>query len=404
MRRKVLIAEAIDTMRSVAETVLRQNGYEVIAVAQADKVKEVLKFSRPDLIVIGADLLGSDQTPCYEKIRQDPKAAGIPMLLFAPTNNANLDLPDEVIVSRPFDPKDFLAKVNHFVGQVPAGKAVSANALDSSAVDDDFLDAALGLDNIDVTDSEDMDKTFAGKTGRVELKKEQIIGLDATVDADRPLTDSSKIESLVINENESQVRQRKQMPSSPPPGGTGKLEILNDQYGLTDPGQLEKDSGNKAHDYDWFVNAVREDNIGKTPPAGMMDSGKLTIDEPSAAVEPIAPSSIGKTSAAKPTQPKADTGVEQFIDEFKKEIEQLRSDEADDLLVPQSKVAEIAAETMTWDEKVEDITPEHARLFAREIAREVGRKVAGIIVAKIDSDKLLRLIKDEVVRRRSDDS
>lgn len=405
MRRKVLVAEAVDTMRSVAETVLRQNGFEVIAVADANKVKEVLKFSRPDLVVVGADLLTSDETPCYERIRQDPKSAEIPMLLFAPSDNAFLDFPEEVIISRPFDPKDFLAKVNHSVGQVQAGKGTGATVPDTSPVDDDFLDAALGLDNIDVTDSEDMDKTFVrGRDQSADPKKDLMVGLDATTDSDKLFRDSSKIESLVINENESHV-QKNPRPSPPPLAGTGKLEILNDQYGLNDPSQLDNEvSGDKAHDYDWFINAVREDNNPEKPVAGAKDSSKISIDHLSGVVDPLTPVKGAKISQPGTAKPKAAAGVEQFIDEFKKEIEQLRSDEPDELSIPLPNVAEAVADKMTWDESVEDITPEHARLFAREIAREVGRTVAEIIVSKIDSDKLLRLIKDEVVRRHSGES
>ncbi len=42
MPRRVLIAEQADTLRSVAETVLRQNGYDVISVTAAEKAREVL--------------------------------------------------------------------------------------------------------------------------------------------------------------------------------------------------------------------------------------------------------------------------------------------------------------------------------------------------------------------------
>ena len=54
MRKRVLIVEGADAVRGVAESVLRQNGYEVIAVSSGEKAKEVLQYARPDLIVLGA--------------------------------------------------------------------------------------------------------------------------------------------------------------------------------------------------------------------------------------------------------------------------------------------------------------------------------------------------------------
>ena len=82
MHRKILVVEQADTMRTVAETVLRQNGYEVIAVSAADKAREVLELSRPDLIIVGADIQTPDGAPFYERLQLDDNTRAIPMLLF----------------------------------------------------------------------------------------------------------------------------------------------------------------------------------------------------------------------------------------------------------------------------------------------------------------------------------
>ena len=41
MRKRVLLAEQSDAIRGVAETVLRQNGFEVIPITTAEKALEV---------------------------------------------------------------------------------------------------------------------------------------------------------------------------------------------------------------------------------------------------------------------------------------------------------------------------------------------------------------------------
>ena len=77
MHRKVLIIEQTDTLRTVAETVLRQNGYEVIAVSAAEKAREVLELTRPDLVIVGADVTGADGSPFYDRLASDSSTAGL---------------------------------------------------------------------------------------------------------------------------------------------------------------------------------------------------------------------------------------------------------------------------------------------------------------------------------------
>jgi CheY-like chemotaxis protein len=406
MRRKVLIVEQTDTTRSVAEAVLRQNGYEVISVAEADRAEEVLEFARPDLLVVSADVQARDRGPFYEKLRQSASTASIPMLLFEPVDRSPLDYPDEVIIRRPFDPRDFLAKVSVFMGQADSREPAKANPLKASAVDDEFLDAALGLDRLVVTDSEVMDSTGAVRMPKVGGQSVQSVGLGGQPNGD-DLSQSAKIESLMIHEDASQIAHKPAAKKGPAPvEGTGKLEILADQYGMADPNALTGQVEGQAHDYDWFINAMRTDDspAGATPQQSVSssrdsrsESGKLSISEPSAAVDPVTP---GPGQGTK--RPVVGTaGVEKFIDEFKREIEQLRADESD--VVHESAPKRTDAKTeggLSWDETLERLTAEQAAAFTREFAAELGRRVAEMVVAKIDSDKLLRMIKNEILTRR----
>ncbi|HWR82677.1 MAG TPA: response regulator, partial [Candidatus Deferrimicrobium sp.] len=100
MRKRVLLAEQSDATRSVAESLLRQNGFEVISVAAAENALEVLKFTRPDLIILGGDMTTPDRKPLYERIRNDSKTSAIALLLFD-TAASDLPFPPEVIIPRP---------------------------------------------------------------------------------------------------------------------------------------------------------------------------------------------------------------------------------------------------------------------------------------------------------------
>ena len=395
MRRKVLIAEQTDTLRSIAETVLRQNGYDVIAVTAAEKAREVLELSHPDLIIVGADLAAPDGTPYHERIRQDQRTSGIPVLLFEPVGQSDTVYPDEVMIPRPFDPRDFLHKVSVFLGGQKTSDQSAPAKPDDSVVDDEFLDAALGLDKLDVTDSEVMDKTTINRS-KSGAPAEKMIGLDVPVNDDTEVGNST-VESLVIDEDSSQIRHQKPGRKVPINQGTGKLEILTNQFGLGDSDQTAEDD---VHDYDWFVDAVKSDADPANPTAHS-DSGSLSITDPSAAVDPVTPGPATPSSAnSVPT-----VGVEHFIDEFKKEMEQVRSDEKERPLPKMSPQtpAELGDE-LAWEETMEKIGPAQIDIFIKEFAHEVGRKVADIMTSRIDPDKLLRLIKSEILERQKKSS
>ncbi len=402
MRKKVLVAEAVDTVRSVAETVLRQNGYEVIAVSEPRQIKDVLEFSRPDLIIISADMKADDQTPYYEVIRGDSRSSNLPLLLFEPSDKSDVGFPQEVVIPRPFDPKEFLSKVAVFLGQVENHSSGDHHPLGVPEVDDEFLDAALGLDRIDVTNSEIMDKTSTGL--RVDSLKDgpqHTIGMEGQVEDSGP--DYSKVESLMIRDEVAPIQHQSSQPS-PSIEGSGKLEILNDQYGLSEAGKLKAEPEDQVHDYDWFVNTMRDEAQAKSaeppsPPA-QSDVDKLTFTDPAAVVNPVTPGPDEQEPPSDTKGPARASGVEKFIDEFKREIEQLRAGEPDDLMETSSetKPGDAKAE-MVWDEKLEAVTSEQVAIFTQEFARELGARVAETIVAKIDSEKLLRMVKNELVQR-----
>jgi CheY-like chemotaxis protein len=213
MRKRVLVAEASDTNRRIAETVLRQNGFEVVSVPSAEKAREVLQFARPDLIIIGGDLKIADGAPFYERLADNAKTASIPLLLFEPSEPVDLPFPPEVIIPSPFDPQEFVQRVIAFTGQ-GAAASMPPNPLSQMTADDELIDAALGLDRIDVTDSEILDRTaLPGQGIRIASNAERLVGFDHVEPEAEELSDSKRVESvMMLDENAA-----KHPPSPPPP-------------------------------------------------------------------------------------------------------------------------------------------------------------------------------------------
>ena len=394
MNRRVLIAEQADTVRAVAEAVLRQNGFDVIAVTAAEKAREVLELSKPDLLILGADLASADGTPFYQRVRQDSRMVHIPTILIEPADKSPVSVSDLTIIPRPFDPQDFLQKVTLAlsVGSKPA--STGGDLLSGAEIDDDFLDAALGLGDIDVTDSEVMNSTTSGLKVKASSGAEKMIGIEAHRDQKVADTGGTKVEAMVLDMTSSRITSRKPGRQAPVEGA-GKLEILADQYGLEKPLPPVQNE-NADHDYNWFVDAIREDSAPTAPgEAKPHDTGSFVISDTSAAVDPSTP---GPAASHRSTPPPA--GVEKFIDEFKKEMQQLREIESD-TTIPEVKTirADAPGEKLDWEEKLEHIGPTEIEIFTREFAKELGGRVAEIIAAKIDPDKLMRLIRAEVVER-----
>ena len=400
MRKKVLLVERSDAIRRAAETLLRQNGYEVIALSEAEKALEVVGLSRPDLLIAGGDIVCQNGRPLYERVQGDAKLSTIPVLLLAEQGHQDYPLPNEAVVSKPLEAKDFLEKVSVFSGQsVAAGAPAPANPLGEASLDDDFLDAALGLDGIDVVDSEVLDKT-----GHEQARKEsgdtgQSIGLGHHSHGENELSDSRRVESVMIHDDSTDIIQK--APSDKPPpdaSSSGQIEILPDQYGISDPDALEADGEHRAHDYDWFVNEMQRAG-GEARPES--PSGDLKFTDPASIVDPLTPA---PASAGERAGDVAEGGVEKFIDEFKREVEKFHPEGPESVAIKdESSDAAPKTPQMSWEDSVESVTPEQIGLFTRQLAYDLAERIALKIVDRIDSDKLLNLLKSEILARAKKD-
>ena len=408
MRQRVLIAEKSDAIRGVAETVLRQNGYEVISVSSAEKALEVLKFTRPDLLIIGADLTTKNDRPFYQRVSEEPKAASVPLLLFADPKDESLPHPTDVRIPRPFDTKDFVRKVSQFVRPAQSVEETGAavdNPLKEMNLGDDMLDQALGLDNLEVMESEIMDKTTTTrKTSRTEVQRRangQVVSLDDGLDSSGGHGDSGPIvESLHISDEESAIHKGPAKPAPPEEG----LDIVSDHHAYENPQALTGDA-DPDHDYEWFVNSMKQEGqVDQSGKSGKSDkssdhdvhSEELVFQNPSSMVDPVTPP---PSKTPEPKQHNKSGNVEKFIDEFRKEVEKFRDDDAPAVpaSVSENQGSSRQADQLGWEETVEHLTPKEVAIFTRQVADRIGENVARMIVSKLDPEKLLKLLKQEIV-------
>ena len=423
MSKRVLLAEQNDTIRGVAESVLRQNGFDIIAVSSNDKLFEVLELSAPDLLLIDATMMAGDGQATHQIVRTHAGASKVPLALLADEYNESLGLPASAVVLRPFDPANLISQINQVMGSQPVATA-QAKPLAGADLDDEFLDSALGLDNIQVTDSEDMSKTGRLRTQPAsEITK--IVGIGQFENRSSRPADTNKIESLMIGPEDSDINPSQEKKTAPQvsPNETSGLQLADDQYGLHDPDAFQQGNDSADHDYNWFVSSMGAENGGSpagsgNPPASNTGDDNLDFTDAAGLLDPVTPGPGASSPQPPDKKPQASaagssSGMDKFIDEFRQEVEKLGDEGPESIVIPQdessrpqtnpandSNVAVQASPTAdqaSWEDNIENITPEHLRIFTRELAGRMADKIAGLILARIDQDKLLRLIKEELM-------
>jgi hypothetical protein len=418
MHKRVLLAEASDNIRTVAETLLRQNGFEVLAVASGPKASEVCRQARPDLIIVGGELTDEAGQPLFATLQGAQALQGVPVLVFNDPKDTSLPLPDEIIVPRPFDPRDFIEKVMVFSGRSDTPDKKPANPLEEADMDDEFLDAALGLDQVDATDPDinvTESEVMNGQTTQIptnSFKKKptkEFVGMEdhaAPDDADQ--SGGHEVESIMINEDKS----NKQEPE--PPKDSEVERIGTSKIDIADLGSSEADEA-ADHDYNWFINSMQEE-VGE-------------LDKEQSTSEPAPPDNQQPTEDIKPedlktgaseyidpvTPPPGDkkkkdksAGVEKFIDEFKKEIEKFEGDELERVSIdsadtPKEAKADKSDTPHKWEDTIENVTTEDLNLFTRQFAQELANKLsdklADRLVRSLDTEKLLIYLRNEILAR-----
>ncbi len=397
MHKRVLLVEESDATRGVAETVLRQNGYEVISVSTSEKALEVIEFTNPDLIIVGSEIKSGGNQYLYERFCKEAKTGSIPKLLFSSQNEISFNYPKEIEIELPLDPKRFIETVTQITSQQEIVKSAKNNPLSEADLEDEFLDAALGLDQIEVTDSEVMDKTVLPNLEKRQ-SADKMVGMSHILKEDTDSSDSGKVESVVITADSTDIVQRTKQSNIDPKNITGKLDILSDQYGLVESNSLDDADADADHDYQWFINSMQSDNNDPAPDNSNISnkSVKLNIAANSEIIDPVTPAPDSPIK-----QPQIDQkheGVEHFIEEFKKEVEKIHTESPESILLKETDTTpSVEDKSMAWEEKLEQMTADQLGIFTRQFTKDLAEKIAEKITAKIDTEKLLVLLKREII-------
>ncbi len=108
MKRILLVDDDRDILGSTAE-LLRAFGYHVATCPDADRVIEMMRSERPDIVLHDVRMPGLDLRDQLGAIREDPELSPTPVVLFTAILSAR-ELAAEVgadgAIEKPFDPDD----------------------------------------------------------------------------------------------------------------------------------------------------------------------------------------------------------------------------------------------------------------------------------------------------------
>src|SRR3989338_5692805 len=116
-KKTILIIEDELNIRDLIETFLSKNGFVTVGVESAELGLKKIPTLKPSLILLDIQLPNMDGLEACRRIRQDPRAKSIPIILVSVQSSdihriIGLESGADDFVSKPFNPAELLARVN----------------------------------------------------------------------------------------------------------------------------------------------------------------------------------------------------------------------------------------------------------------------------------------------------
>lgn len=232
--KKVVVAEASSTIKSVADTLLRQNGYDVICTSDGLQAWEVIQSERPDLVFAGLSLSGMSGLELCRQVSSKKLGSATPVVLM--TGAKDVLTEDQLRSSgargrltKPFSPRDLLDTVDRVIGQ---GRGRLTGEADQGRMN------VRGRDNAEVSRGNPGAET--GDSDMYDLDWKELEDVDDS--AEEP-----ELEPEVDPDNQQLVLDEDQYNLVPLPDD-----------GVPDESQQRIPDENDE-DYEWFVGEMRRE-------------------------------------------------------------------------------------------------------------------------------------------------
>ena len=434
---KVLVADDSATIRGVAESLLRHNGYEVISASDGSKALAMAKSQSPDLVFLDHLMPGKDGLTVCRELKADPRLRNIPviMLLGAPEAREAekfLAAGASDYLLKPFVPKDFVEKAQKFLSPFSGAPLVTQDTskLPASTLLEEALASATPEENLNL-------ETLLGAASSRQLEEEtgKVPTLppqqSAPTGEREPWGDTNPDEMTIkLYSQEEKTRPKPherpkktgplKSATGPAKSDSGKLKLEKEKddlvlaanpFGLGEedldlPVGMGSPKG-EPHDYDWFLKEMQKESQAPSIPSS----------KPAATSAPSAPPRK-KEETSEELKLKVEEmgtsrlGYERFINEFKKEMMKLETPE-EKPVYGETKIdpqAVVEAQQKVKTDKVRiasgpapsvpppassdpPVIPEE---LLNQVVSAVAHELAQRFSSQLDKEEILRLLQEKL--------
>jgi len=238
LAKRILVADASETIISVCRKLLGQHGYEVVLFQDGTRALEELKRSDYDLAVIATTTQNVSGQFIIRELRLDAAKAKLPVLMLLGSSELLdtqelFDLGPNDTLNKPFSPQELLHRIEGILKTTGERTGEPGEDMD--------IESILG------DDAKSFEKKISDTTDKMFLD------MLSTTHAQDDGSDAPRLD---------------------------KLDLAEDQYDLESVKMGEKAGPDSPHDYDWFVNEMK----GEAPapvrterPSG--PTGKFEVEE-----------------------------------------------------------------------------------------------------------------------------
>lgn len=366
MRGKVLVVEHKATIRSMLESLLKEQGLEVVCFEESDKALDWLGISRADLVLVDNSLPEPGAKAICQKIRQEERLKNIPVIILASleeikqAEQLRLAGASDYIV-KPFNPRDLFEKIEIYLLE----KAATSK------------DEALP-NHKNHTKSQQSVSNIFGAEGALDI--------DSILSEGKPPAETSSVEEWL-------------RPAE------GDLSIEPASAWDTNLGPEFQAEGGQ-HDYNWFLDEMQEEKSGS-------GSGKIAGKPSSQEAPPAGPKKTKEQFEVEELgTSKLDYQelVEQLVArEASKEEEKSSSAETEfnpQIVLEEEELVspgQISPKTSTPGPKEQETTRlmpsarqiDYQKLYS-ELTEKVASRLAKELVDRLKPETIIKLLKEEL--------
>ena len=125
--KKVVIADDAPEIVELVSMVLERVGFEIVSFGNGQRALEAIREIRPDLVLLDIIMPGMNGIDVCSALKDDPALKHIPVIMITSATNGS-EVADgfwrigsgaDDFLSKPFNPHELAARVDHFVFGVP---------------------------------------------------------------------------------------------------------------------------------------------------------------------------------------------------------------------------------------------------------------------------------------------